>query len=107
MIFAARGILSEENRILALDVGVLRRKGEYCADLVAELRAVACDHPQILVGDVVEHHVPGHSNYKTKRKRPLRDTAAFPVSAHGAWGDTLCTHGVRTYSGRRPQSAAA
>jgi hypothetical protein len=45
MIFAARGILPEEDRILALDVGVLRWKGEYRTRLVAELGAVACDHP--------------------------------------------------------------
>ena len=36
MILAARGILSEEDRILALDVGVLGWKGEYGAHLVAE-----------------------------------------------------------------------
>ena len=51
-------ILAEENRVLALHVAVFGGEGEHAADVVAEFGAMPRDHPQILVGDVIEHLVP-------------------------------------------------
>ena len=60
LILAASRILAEEDRVFALQFGILGRKRRHHADVVAEFGAEARDHPQILVVDVVEQFVSGH-----------------------------------------------
>jgi len=58
--FPAGGVPAQEDRVFALQFGVLARVGRHHAYRVAEFGPEPGRYPQLPVGDVVEHFVTRH-----------------------------------------------